>query len=409
MKSFFQKHNSVCIVTLACFYSVFSLADMNHVARPSGQTLPQGVLGIREVLNQKLSEKSWSHDGSAGDLGVDVQILTQASVFQYGITPRFTVQMMVPWVFKNEASLHTRRFRDSQVYRDVYRQKVSEIYQRQEVQKLFPTIESFQKALDDGLDLPVPMELELSTGEKIRVGNQASIHNYLDSLILHGAAPQEGALGFGDIRLGALYQMYQDSWRVMSFGFGAEIPTADSDVPDSKRALGSGLWSIGLKSSLDISPINGMWVSYQHQFGQSMGQKYKEFPSLLDNTKTIAKSNESLLYERFGIKQDASLGLKYGFGALTSYLKPFAVGTSFGWYRGYQDIEHHVSHETQSVKTSRKPAAQGYTHSTSVRADALPYGIPLALEWEGTRTLYAQNQKLSFLDQSLSLSAYYRF
>ncbi|MFK7873703.1 MAG: hypothetical protein AB8C84_11165 [Oligoflexales bacterium] len=381
----------------------------SHVAYPNGKTLPEGVVGLQSVVNQKSSEASWNEQGQKSDLGVDVQVLTQASVLQYGITPKLTLQFMVPWVFQNNATLSVQRFRNSDIYRNIYKQKVLEIYQRKEVQKLFLTIESFQKALDDGLDLPVPMEQELPTGDKIRVGNQASIHNYIDSLILHGAAPQEGAIGLGDMRVGALYQVFSDSWRAVAFGVGAEVPTAKADIPESKRALGSGLWSFALRSSLDVSPVSGLWFSYQHQVAQSLGQKYKEFQSLLDNTKTISKENESLLYERFGIKQEANLSMKYGFGALTPYLKAFAAGGSLNWYKSYQDIEHHVSNDFKSVQTNRQPVSQGYTQGAFFRADALPYGLPLALEWTGSRTLYAENQKLSFVDQSLSLSAYYKF
>ena len=314
-----------------------------HYARGEGFTLPQGVWRT-QVVNKIYSAKSgFTEGGDALDLGFRAEIGVSAFALEYGVTDRFTMQVMVPYVRRNSLSLDGNKFRQSNLYQEERRKSVEQIASRLKSEKLCSSDEDCYALIDEGhFHAPLNLSYTLDTGEEIILNNQVDIDVVIDSLIIGAVTPAEGKSGLGDVEVGGLYNLVRtDSW-LFSAGVGLRVPTSEFHeftTTSAYRGTGKGLYSLGTRFNLDHLVTQGLWLSWQEQLEMSLSGSVKRRSSLVDNrffNKARPKNQirNRQVYREQGLYRKGFLRANFGAGVMSPYMKPWVAHMSYSYAYG---------------------------------------------------------------------------
>jgi hypothetical protein len=348
-----------------------------HAATPEGQTLPKNVLRGRIVDKTIFGGDIFTEEGQRQKIGLSTNVHVNGFVLEYGLTDRLSLQALVPVYANNQASMNLGQFSQSEkyanAYRDVYGRTHAGVTKNwKQLRPMCMSEEDCAKRLASGGNLPVGFPL--STGE--HGSSEDSLHAHAHKTVMRNAMPVPGNTGIGDMEVGALYNFLRTDSVLFSTGLGLRTPTGSYGDAPIRRTTGAGLYDAGLQLNAAYSPLFGLWLSAQSRHEMALNSRTQGRGSLLDPTRLneaqpLDGSSNEQKYEKRGFETKSFLKANYGWGALTSALKPIATNVSYQYNRGRGEYLDGVNSKAVSVVHG-----VGY----GISASGLGYGLPLAVD-----------------------------
>ena len=375
-------------------------------AKPEGAVLPKSVARFRAVSRVMTGTYGYDERGHKLSMGGRFYGHGGAAVGEYGLTDRLTVQLKVPFVVQKAPRFHAREFTNSSAYRSAYNKSISLVAKALAQQgQICITVSGCKQYLENGGDIPVDYRMTApGTGENLTIRGGVSIRNQIRERIFEGAlASQENsATGLGDLEVGALYNAFKTDSLSASIGLGLRFPTGGFEkVPDARIPVGGGVIDGAMRINFDYSPLEGLWLCAQTQLEQALTDGKKRQASFIDPTKLNENGGgNTSVYKKNGVEQSLLMKANYGLGALSTYLKPFAVYTH---YR-HENIRSQFIDHMNGQKSEYKPRAKAQYIGAGLNISALPYKIPLSFEVSYEKPVAGRN--LSLAKNSLEMTAF---
>lgn len=375
-----------------------------HMALPEGQTLPENVWRIRSIHKYAQGQLGFDKYGHKSKQGISIFAHGSGSVFEYGITNRLTIQLLIPYVHTNRAGLDAQDFRKSDLYKIKYDKAMQLIITKLEENSLCKGASQCLALIRSGFTLPAAKSFSLPTGEVITISHTDQIATYLDRLVTNASKQSEGSHGLGDIETGMLLNLFRDENFSSSFGLGFRWPSGSFyKVPAGMRPSGGGFYETGVRLNLDYQPVAGLWLSYQEQLEWALTNAKRKRSSLINpqylNSFNASTSNEQV-YQKHGIKRISLLKANIGLGVISPALK------SLGTFTSYQfEEEAKITVDKESLKS---PARLHYA-SIGAYIDGRGYDLPVGLDIEQKVPVAGKNAVVATDMTLITLKAYARF
>ncbi|MBP6218993.1 MAG: hypothetical protein KA436_10450 [Oligoflexales bacterium] len=345
-----------------------------HAALPEGQTLPAGIARFRFVQKSIHGQTGFDGGGQVQNLGFSIRAQVSALVAEYGWTDRLSLQILLPYVGRNEAGLDATSFRASSLYKSKYEAARKQVISHLDG-KICVGYEQCSELIESGYNIPYDTLLtHPDTGETFLIQNKFSLATQLDSLIMNQAAPSTGMSGLGDLEIGALYNFVRYENFSLSSGLGLRAPTGKfEDVPLAFRPTGAGLWDLGVRVNLDYQPVYGLWLSFIEQNELALTKAKRRQTSLLDN-RQLVEDETATRYEQKGFRRKGTLQASHGLGVWGDGLKPFVLSGAYHYRHDRVEYKDHVPSAPARLTL--------YSLGLSVdgRAYKLPFGFDLNYE-----------------------------
>lgn len=392
-----------------------------YAAGPEGKTLPENVLRVRIPVRQASANSGFDADGNKQDLGLTLSATGAALVVEYGVSDALSIQLLAPFVVRNEVGLDGDTFRRSKVYQEKYTAFVQKAAALMAQKGLCSSVQACVTAIEAGKDLPVDTPVPLPSGEVLIVKAKTPVKDAADSLVVRAATPASGKIGLGDMELGALYALSTEKSPLLeapvyiSIGGGLRFPTGQfKDVPSAYRNTSRGTLDAALRTNVDYNPCAGLFLSWQNQAEVMLVKGKKNKTSLVDNTQlnsadptsaaalaagSDGKANEQS-FSRKGLRHIGFLKAAWGLGNINSDLSP--IGTNVQWKYDVDGVE-----ALEGV--SQGGRAQQSNLSAGLSLDGLAYKVPAQVDFDYEVPVSGANKALAARVFSLTLKGYYRF
>ena len=379
------------------------------------RTLPEKVVRLRFVNKSITSEQGFDKKGHATNLGLNLNVNAGAFVAEYGVSDDLSLQLLVPYIFKNDLALNADKLRLSSNYSEKYQQFLGGIIQLLMAQGICSSVADCNTQIAAGLKLPVDTAVTLPTGEAMTIKAGIPLSTYADALIVGAARPVNGKTGIGDIEAGALYRFVHTADLEVAAGGGLRFPTGSfKDVPAANRPTGAGVTTLGVRVNVDYFPVTGVLLGWQNQTEIAVSKGEKSKSSLIDNSKLNSADPESAaaiaggsdgeennqVYEAKGAAEVGYIRTGLALGLFDPSLKAVSVNAYF-------------TYDLASTKylNGKKQGDPGiYTGlRLSAEFDALAYQIPFGLVVERETPMVGRNLTLAPTSLTITAKTYYRF
>jgi hypothetical protein len=390
-------------------------SDMSLDVPGDGKTLPESVARFRVVSKSVTSKSGFDSDGKKTELGLSLNVQAEAFVAEYGLSDALSLQMVVPYIMKNDLALDGNKFRQSDTYAQKNREFLAGIEQLLIAKGICATAADCDAQISAGLALPIDTAVTLPTGESLTIEHGIPLSTYSDALIVGAARPVNGLTGIGDIEVGALYAVYKTSDITLSAGGGLRFPTGSfEDVPSAQRGTGAGITTLGIRLNADYVATPGVLLAWQNQSEMSLTDAKKSKSSLIDNSKLNMADPESAAavaggsdgegnkqkYEANGIAEIGFVRAGVALGLLTSALNGVSVNTYYTYNLGL----------TEYLNGKKQGDAKAYTGiRLSGEFNGLAYQLPFGLVIERETPLTGKNLALAPTALTITAKIYYRF
>jgi hypothetical protein len=390
-------------------------------AGPEGKTLPEGVLRARLAVRFASGDSGFDKAGKKTDPGAQVNAVGSGVVIEYGVSNLLSLQVLVPFVLQNELGLNADQFRKSETYKtqlERFKSAAAKLLAKREICRDDITC---RELINSGYSLPSDTNVTLPTGETLQVKARTPLNQVADAVVMAGAKPASGKTGLGDVEVGALYEVlnqkgpFTGSPIFLSVGGGFRFPTgAFADVPGAYRATGRGTLDFGLRTNLDYTPTQGLFLSWQNQAEFMVRKGTKKKSSILNNTElnsanpssaaaidagSNGKGNE-VDFERRGVRNVGFAKLGYGLGALSESLESIGMSTQL---RYDVDSKEYLGGEAQG------DPRRLYTWQTGVSFDGLAYRWPVQAFLDYELPVGGRNVSIAAENLYLEVRGFYRF
>lgn len=386
------------------FISIISLNVFStHISVPEGETLPAKVIRVTSSYKSLKTNSTFNSEGKKSFSGYDINISFISPILEYGISDNLSFQLAVPFTVINKFDLNKDKFLKSRRYQKEYRKKLDKTsldLSKKTKGELFNNSEDCQEAIQRGYSLPVTVKTRLSTGEYVISDSRIPIRSQIKNTILDSVNSQSkyGSLGLGDMQVGLLYRLYKSKHLLSSIGAGVKIPTGDYNIPSGKRPLlREGLYDLGIRLNLAISPFKGLWLSYQQQLEGAINNKVTKKVSNILNTQTFSTLEST--FQKKGLDLKTLLKANYGFGALHQKLKSISLQSSYYY------------NEKRATSFFQENTSRKYSHLASVGGSLslLPYGLPISSEVNYIQSIKGSENSEVINSLEASLKFYYKF
>ena len=343
-----------------------SMLDYTAVL-PRGKTLPKDVFRFWAPYRAITADQAFDASGKLQDAPVDIEVRASALVLEYGITDDISFQLVVPQFRKNRVSLNSKKAQQTAI------QGIAQGL-AQDPRIPCKTVAECSAWIDAGNSLPVDLNLGPAVVPAGVPLKQAAI---LAASNAKAAVDNDGAIGLGDVEIGALYKAVETSNFMFAAGLGFRLPTGTFGEVD-ELDTGRGTTDLGLRLNLDYALTRASLLSWQHQFERM----------IFAGEKNQLGTSEKLDFERVGVRSHGSLQLGYNLGNLDMALKSLGVTMSANYDF---DAETRIDGEVteSALKSSRR--SQLYSGAMTFNINGLDYGIPGSLELEYTRPFQGKN------------------
>ncbi len=394
-----------------------------YVMVGEAQTLPEKVLRFRYVFQNVAGDQTFELGGNKKDIGIDAVINVNAYAFEYGLTDKISVQLLIPYIKNNDVTINANKFRQSKVYAKKYKELMDVTVPFLIGQGLCTDADTCLEKInrekgDDPLIIPINAPLVLPTGELYTVKG-LPVKDAADSLINSAAKPGPGATGLSDITVAALFSVYSSKWQSFAVGTGIRLPTGKGDDEKSFNRTGSGATSLGIALKYDYRISDPLVASLSNTTEFYVkGPQYKRH-SLVDPDQLNTadpnvigadigapgdgdKVSNNYKVTRKVPHNDGYLRLGYALGALHPSLSTLSVLGYYGWASDPEQYYDGIAQQNQSRSTN-------VSYAVSFDGLGLQPRIPIGLAASQARMLTGDNAAVATVTTSLSLFLYYKF
>lgn len=383
-----------------------------------GKTLPQGVMRLRTVFRAAQGQTGFDSLGKKEESGFKAQATASAFVVEYGVTPRLSMQVLVPFVHANRLGMDGSAFQNSSFYAEKYDEFLKKSSVNLVKQKLCSDVAACVKAIQEkNLSLPLNSSIILPTGETLDVRAGVPIKTVASALVVNAAVPTSGRTGLGDIEIGGLYALadreldLNSHWPVQAaVGVGLRLPSGSfSDVPAAQRGTGRGSTDLGLRLNIDKFFTDEFIFSWQNQSEMAIISGKKKRSSLLNNT--ILNSADPQIaggdgqrnegeFKRSSLRQVGFLKLIAGAGMFSSSMALLSLNGQFKY-----------DFDSPGAVDGTALGKNSVVYSTQVgmSIDGLRVAWPVQLDVDYEIPLAGSNKTVVTRNLSTTLKAYYRF
>lgn len=396
-----------------------------YAAQPEGKTLAKGMLRVRLPYKMSTGDTGFDDKGKKTHPPVKVKAAGGALVAEYGLSDRVSLQFMTEYVGSQEVSFDKGRFLGSADYRaasqGVYADKFSALGTDVDADNLSTKLQGaianalvqngacgttdvatcfgqIQAGMKAPVDLPASATnltgLDIKQGDTLNVvigGYAAAVNQQIEDGILDAAeqqASRRGATGMGDTTVGALVEVLHEGPLFLSVGLGMRFPTGKyKSLGGNELQTGRGLTEVGLRTNVDVLPVNWLMLSWQNQ-AEVMAVKGKK-----------EVGTETYDVERVGARNVGFFYLKPSLVPLHHSLNVLAprLGVTYD----------HDSAE----KIDGKAPERGYVHNSYVGMgfDLTRYALPFQFDVEHQRPLEGRNKTVALTSTLYTLKGFYIF
>jgi hypothetical protein len=375
-----------------------------HIALPEGQTLPENLWRFRSVHKFYEGSKGYDKDGHSYSSGFSGEGHGSGWVLEYGLTDKVSLQVLVPYYYRQSVVLDGENFRETDLYQSEY-QKAMDLVTGKLVEKgLCPNKGACEGLVKSGFRLPQGQTITVPhSGEQLVISSEEEIQVFIDRFILNGAAPSgNGKVGLGDVETGILWNVFRSPQWSFSMGMGLRWPTGSfKDVPQGYRPTGGGIYELGTRLNLDYELCSGLWLSYQDQLEIPLNTAERKRSSDASPDSFLPEDTTTpILYKKKSPTREAFLKVNYGLGVLSSYLEPYGVFGSYIYKKdGTMEIDGHVKRKAQSL----------HWGTFGAYVDGRNYGVPFGFDIERRIPLGGRNALVAPDITVLSLKMYAKF
>lgn len=385
--------------------------------RGEGKTLPEQVIRVRALYRSAHGQSAFNSKGKKEDSGLKINAETSAYVFEYGLSQRLSVQVVMPVVHKNQMSMDGLLFQKTEFYQNKYNDFIQVISEKLVTDGLCASVSLCQLAIQEkGLSLPFNTTTTLPTGETLEVKAGVPIKTVASSLIVNAALPVDGRIGWGDLEVGALYAVADPdvglirTWPLsVSLGMGVRLPTGSfENVPAAQRGTGRGTADFGLRVNADKYLTDELVLSWQNQTELAVVSGKKRRSSLLNSqvlnsadplVEGADKQSNQGRVSREGARQQGFFKLTVGGSLLDPSISFILLNTQWKY-----DLDSAVSFNGKTM--SQKSAL--YSGQVGMTLDGLRLGVPMQLDLEYERPFAGEGRSIVTENLLTSLKLYYR-
>lgn len=372
---------ATCGLALLNLTSPLLLAETYIASAPEGQTMPSSVWRARYVHGLVKGKNSFDESGKKINSGADLSMRASVVVLEHGVSDSLTLQIKVPRINNNTAN--TDNFKNSASFRAKFDEQIN----NQAKSGLFGGDQSQARTflLSDDVQA-VAVRKQITAG-----------------ILAAAKRLEKGPTGLGDMEVGALYNWYGSDTYLFSTGLGLRLPTGKSNVPQKLRPLGSGMLEAALRLNFDYKPVNGLWLSLQHQFEHALEKAKWQQPDEI-KPDTFKPGTETLLEKR-GFTHNSLVKLDYGLGAVHESLKAIALNAKYNFESKaptYLDRDFGNNDEYTSKRTTQHSVGGG------VSISGLAYDLPVGIDVDYSRPIAGKNIPLATDTLTITAKAYWR-
>ena len=396
-----------------------------YAMSPESNTLPEKVLRAR-IPFMSASSKGAAYDGEGKkvDGGLSANVMASGLAVEYGLTDTLSLGMFAPFVAKNHVAINGDNFRNQHVYKVGKEQLYEGASALLIGNGICTNISTCSALLDSGYALPTDTDLVLPTGEKVTIKSGVPINQAANHLIINAANPADGAIGMGDLNLGAKFRWLRNDTMGHAVGLVLHVPTGKyQDVTLSQRATGRGIMEMTLSSSFDYKLSENYIAGWQHNLDYAIGSGKTKRTSLIDNTALNTESTTKLTpadtrdgyansntFKRPGIRSSGFVDVKTGLGQFSQSLNTIGARVRYAYDFDtavlVEDREDLVPHGFLSTERSN-------IHNVGLGLNfdgfQLENRIPVRVTWDLDIPIMGSNKLVAPIKNTVVTELYYKF
>jgi hypothetical protein len=391
-----------------------------YVMLGEAQTLPEKVARFRYVRRNVAGNETFEKGGNKKDIGIDAVIDVNAYVFEYGLTDKISLQLLIPQLASSDVTINADKFAKSKVYAEKYQELMEKVVPFLISQGQCATeAECYDKINNQAYAIPTNSSLVLPTGEVYTVQGGIPVERAANALITNAAKPQKGKTGISDVMIAALYNVYNSKSQMFSVGGGFRLPTGKADDEKSYNRTGSGFTTLGVALKYDFRITDPLMLSFSNQTEMHLKNPHYKRHSLVDPDKlneadpnTIGADigvpgdgdgvSNNFEVSRKGVLNTGYLRLGYALGALHPMLSTLSV---FGFYNWNFDPETYYD----GVSQHNASRSTGYSYALAFDGLGMTPRIPVGVSVSQDRLLTGENVSVAAVNTYLNLTLYYKF
>jgi hypothetical protein len=378
---------------------------------PEGKTLPEGVMRFRLPFKFASGSEGYDKDGNKAESGFKANASGTGAVFEYGLSDRISLQLLVPVVTRNEVRRDDAKFKNrkdvsaaaaaqaAKVAEDVRQgiaKKLLDAHACSDLNDCLTKIDNGSAVAQTDMDLgqngtSIPVKAGTPFNAVVEGTRAQADQATRDAILAATKKPEDGKTGLGDVELGALYAITTRAPVLFSLGAGFRLPTGSfkSVDEDVQRPTGRGTLDGAVRSNVDVPLSDVAMLSWQHQM-----------EAMLMKGKKNVEGEGTKDFERKGVRNVGFLKAALGLGAFVDALDPVGLYTMYTYdYDGEDRIAGVALGDKSQLKTLR----YGFTLT------GLPKQIPLSLDADYETPLSGKNVTIATKNINVTAKAYMRF
>jgi hypothetical protein len=386
-----------------------SVKSQSGKITPESTTLPLDVARFRLLYLGSEGTYGYDSKGKKVERGLKVNGSGGAAVFEYGLTPKIGLQLLIPFALKTNIKVDNK-----QKFREYVKSEITETVDSS-FEKILadPTIGSLYKSsgvAPANIGIPdvgvIPAGANVKTfldAAKAQALANALSDSSVDNEVIKAKSSVEGTdfdKGLGDIETGAKYTLstLEDpffSGIPLYFSVAGGVRFNSSGYAKAVKSgmvpAGRGTTDFGLRLNAEFGIIQGLQAQVENQTEVMIlkGKTYDE------------STSKEVDYERSGLRQIGWAKLVIAPGAWVPSADMLRLNYKYGYDKDAKVKE--------DGKLQTQDAPQSCSQTIGLSFDGLTMGIPFQMDLDMTTPLSGKNVGFATKSNLFTLKTFYKF